>query len=75
MYYEINVALNNKHYFATAKRSATDLPTVMRLTKDIKDRFPTSEGYSISVSYHPEAGYSMNINDDTSIIELGLLGK
>lgn len=48
MNYEINVAKNGKHFFATTARSATDEQTARKLFDDIKARFPESEGFSVS---------------------------
>ena len=49
MYYEINVALNGKHLFATAKRSLTSELRMKECLKVFMEKFPESEGYSISV--------------------------
>jgi len=56
MYYEINVAKNGRHYFATAERSLTDERSAKALWADIKQRFPESEGFNLSVSYRQHVG-------------------
>lgn len=48
--YEINVALNGKHFFATHERSLTDQWKMLDCLKVFKEKFPESEGYSITVS-------------------------
>lgn len=50
-HYEINVALNGKHFFATDSRSAVDAHKAQTLYNDIKKRFPVSEGYTIDVTH------------------------
>lgn len=50
MYYEINVALNGQHFFATDKRSITNKGAMERVYKVFKEKFPLEEGYDILVS-------------------------
>ncbi|WP_367866987.1 hypothetical protein [Pedobacter sp. WC2423] len=57
MYYEINVAHKGKHFFATHPRSITDLTELIEVFGVMDKKFTTKEGYSLSVSYHPEMGY------------------
>lgn len=49
MSYEINVALNGRHYFATDKRSLLTLDEGRELLAVFKDKFPPSEGFSITL--------------------------
>lgn len=56
MYYEINVALNGSHFFATHKRSLTSKPVMLKVLRVIDVKFPVSEGYTISVSEEHESG-------------------
>ena len=49
MYYEINVALNGRHFFATAERSIRDMNTLDKVIHTFKQKFPASEGYELSV--------------------------
>lgn len=53
MYYEINVARNGRHVFATAKRSLTDERAALRLYAEFKTLFDSPE-VAISVSYYAE---------------------
>ena len=50
MYYEINVALDGKHFFATHERSVTNRNKLENIVKVFVEKFPESEGYEISVS-------------------------
>lgn len=50
MYYEINVALNGKHFFATDKRSITNKRALKDVYKVFKEKFPLEEGYDMIVS-------------------------
>lgn len=58
--YEINVALNGRHYFATAPRSLTTSKAASNMLIDFVKRFPASEGFNISVSYDPGRSYGLN---------------
>lgn len=60
MHYEINIALNGRHFFATDKRSIQDSPTLMQVAKVLNEKFPENEGYTLSASYYPDYGYSRN---------------
>lgn len=70
MSYELNVALNGTHYFATADRSIKTIDQVIAISEDFKKRFPKSEGFEISLSYHPEIGYGLSLKDELPIKEL-----
>lgn len=56
MYYEINVALNGKHYFATHPRSITDEGSAKRLYYELEKRFPKSDGFSVGVTCYEQRG-------------------
>ena len=58
MNYEINIALNGSHFFATQPRSITDMEKLQSAFKILTLKFPAEEGYSLSVSYHPGISYS-----------------
>jgi hypothetical protein len=75
MYFEINVALNGKHLFATHKRSLTNSDDTKKVLTLFRSKFPPSEGYSINVSIHPEISSSVNINEHCDVEDLieGLL--
>ena len=63
MYYEINVALNGKHFFATAKRSITSISTLKAVYSVLKEKFPESEGFSISVTKWETVGHEINMEE------------
>ena len=56
MYYEINVALNGQHFFATDKRSITNKIALKVVYKILKEKFPIEEGYDIIVSQYETSG-------------------
>ena len=61
MYYEINVTLNGKHFFATAERSITNPWDLRDALKVFLNKFPESEGYKISVTKWEKVGEELNI--------------
>lgn len=61
MYYEINVSLDGRHFFATAKRSITSQNTLKIVYKVFKEKFPASEGYEISVTRYEELGFGVDM--------------
>lgn len=61
MYYEINVALNGRHFFATAERSITDRKSLDTVLSVFKQKFPENEGYSISVTRWEQIGHECEI--------------
>ena len=61
MYYEINVTLNGKHFFATAERSITNPWNLRDTLKIFLNKFPESEGYKISVTKWEKVGEELNI--------------
>lgn len=63
MYYEINVALNGRHFFATAERSITDKQKLKDVYKVFKEKFPKEEGYEISVTYWKQYGEHINMEE------------
>ncbi len=62
MYYEINVALQGQHFFATDKRSITNKQTLEKVYKVLKDKFPLEEGYDIIVSQYETVGKFVDMN-------------
>jgi hypothetical protein len=62
MYYEINVTLNGKHFFATAERSITNRWDLNNKLKIFVDKFPKEEGYEISVTKWEKVGVTVNID-------------
>lgn len=62
MYYEINVTLNGKHFFATSERSITNRWDLNNKLKIFIDKFPKEEGYEISVTKWEKVGVTVNID-------------
>jgi hypothetical protein len=62
MYYEINVSLDGKHFFATDKRSLTHKAQMEKVYKILKEKFPISEGYDILVSKVEVTGIFVDTN-------------
>lgn len=62
MYYEINVSKNGYHFFATAERSITTQQQAEKMYNLFKEKFPESEGYSISVTRWEKIGKPIEIN-------------
>ena len=56
MYYEINVALNGQHLFATDKRSITNKIALKVVYRIFKEKFPQEEGYDILVTQWDKVG-------------------
>jgi hypothetical protein len=63
MYYEINVSLNGKHFFATHKRSVTTERECARLYVEFERAFPAREGYNLIVTRREEIGTGINPKD------------
>lgn len=63
MYYEINVALNGKHLFATADRSITSPYKAEKVYNLFKEKFPEEEGYTISVTEWNTIGKPINMGE------------
>lgn len=61
MYYEINVALNGRHFFATAERSVTSQSQLKKVYPTIKAAFPESEGYTVTVTKQSMIGESVDL--------------
>lgn len=60
MYYEINVALNGSHLFATAERSITTTTQLKKVYRLFKEKFPESEGYTLSVTEYSLVGHPIS---------------
>lgn len=67
MYYEINVALNGKHFFATNERSITNETKLKEVYSILKKKFPTEEGYDILVSCIQTTGTYINMEQEYSL--------
>lgn len=63
-YFEFNVALNGHHLFATAPRSFpnTRRDEAKRFYKDLCEKYPEHEGYSVSVTEWVCVGYSRTLD-------------
>jgi len=66
--YEINVAKDGKHYFATHERSFTETKSAEKALKDFQKRFPTEEGFVISISYRPGTSYGCYLDEGGNLI-------
>lgn len=56
MYYEINVAFEGKHYFATAARSLTDQVKAERMFEHFTRVFPQGLGYKVTMYRYETIG-------------------
>lgn len=54
--YEINVAKNGRHFFATHRRSIQTTEACDEIVKIFKVKFPESEGYKITATSWIERG-------------------
>lgn len=50
-YYEINVSLDGKHFFATAPRSCVDRQQALAVTQLFHTKFPEAQGFKVDVTY------------------------
>jgi hypothetical protein len=66
MHYIINVALNGKHFFATAEHSLQDPAKAQVVAKAIKEAFPADKGYSVVMSRWESAGWNVEIEGERS---------
>ena len=63
MNYEINVALNGKHFFATHERSIRTESELRKVLEVFTQKFPKEEGYHISISHWEKRGKELNIEE------------
>lgn len=61
MYYEINVSLNGKHFFATSDRSIRDEQRLKVVLPEIIARFPRGQGYIVNVTRYELNGYPVDM--------------
>ncbi len=61
MYYEINVTLNGRHFFATAERSITDLATLKAVLLALKKGFTQADGYEMTVTEYRTVGRGVDV--------------
>ena len=64
MYYEINVSLNGRHFFATDKRSITTKKALKEVYTILKEKFPHEEGFELLVSYVETKGRYLNMEQE-----------
>ncbi len=55
-YYDINVSLKGRHFFATAERSCRDWEKAQELVIDFAKRFPAAEGFEVSCTFWEGSG-------------------
>lgn len=66
-YYEINVAYKGIHFFATAPRSIQSKSRLSDVLEVFKEKFPESEGYSISATYWDCVGQILDIGQNVDV--------
>lgn len=64
MEYEINVAKNERHYFATHERSLRTRGEALDMARHFKRLFPESEGYEITLRETRTTGWDVEIGGD-----------
>lgn len=62
LYYEINVSLNGRHFFATDERSIDSEVALDRVIPVILAKFPVSEGYGVQVTRWDAIGTPTDIS-------------
>lgn len=63
MYYEINVALNGKHFFATADRSTRDAWSASLVMAAIRERFTAEDGYTVTCTMRENVGKQVTFDE------------
>src|SRR5882724_11547927 len=66
-HFEINVALNGHHLFATAERSCTTTAQAEKVYAEIVKRFPSTPGFKFQIS--------VTRHDDSHIDHTGLFAQ
>ena len=67
MYYEINIAKDGRHFFATDKRSITTERALKEVYSILKEKFPVEEGYIILVSCMKTTGRYIDMEEEFSL--------
>jgi hypothetical protein len=62
MVYEINIAKNGQHYFATHERSISTIEKATEIHEKLSKVFPESEGYKLSLTKWEKIGKEIKIN-------------
>lgn len=60
-HYEINVAKNGMHLFATHERSLTSEQKALEAFMELRTRFPSGEGFSVSMTYMERIGRPVDV--------------
>ena len=60
MYYEFNVSLNGRHFFATHERSVTTETEAEAMNKVLTEKFTEAEGYSVSCTQWSKQGQGVS---------------
>jgi len=66
MNFEINISLNGRHFFATHQRSINSSQDFETVLKTLQEKFPESEGYSITASFNPQVNYRFDLGENIS---------
>lgn len=71
MWYEINVSLNGRHYFATAERSIKSEADARAIYASFQKRFPASEGFGIECTRWQKSGMKCDF-DPVDVVRVRL---
>lgn len=63
MYYEINVSLNGKHYFATSSRSLQTKNQAIKMAEHFEKLFTKEEGYKVEITEWHTMGTSYSLGE------------
>ena len=63
MYYEINVSLNGRHFFATAERSIISKSQLIEMVPVFQAKFPEAEGYRVSATVNHKTGQHLDLSN------------
>jgi hypothetical protein len=66
MYYEINVAYNGVHYFATADRSLRTKAEALQMYRHFTRLFPKEMGYTLSLKECMHTSVSIDVDSETT---------
>lgn len=63
-HYEINVAKDGRHLFATHERSLTNKWDYEKVMKIMKEKFPASEGYNVTATGEYQFGITIDDREE-----------
>lgn len=69
-HYEINIALNGKHLFTTEPKSVTNSSELVRIMNVFEEKFPSEEGFEITVTKWESKGIPVIKEDLKTTIEM-----